>query len=117
MKRRLQVVRLALFSIAAVCLFACCQRTAAADREPAPPQFSHETGVYDKAFKLTVTSDADTTVRYTLDGSLPTGESPVFPAEGMTIADRSHERNVLAAVATKYRWRPTLFRLRSPRGR
>lgn len=100
MKRRLQVVRLALFSIVAVCLFACCQRTAAADREPAPPQFSHETGVYDKAFKLTVTSDADTTVRYTLDGSLPTGESPVFPAEGMTIADRSHERNVLAAVET-----------------
>ncbi len=100
MKHRLLVILVALFSIAAVCLCAGCSRPADADSEPAPPQFSHETGAYDEKFTLTVTADTGTTVRYTLDGSLPTAESPVFPAEGMTIADRSGEPNLLAAVET-----------------
>ncbi len=106
MKRRLLVILLALFSIAAVCLCTGCNRPADADTavvsdsEPAPPQFSHETGTYDEQFTLTVTADTGTTVRYTLDGSLPTAESPVFPAEGMIIADRSDEPNVLSAVET-----------------
>ena len=83
--------------LASICNAACA--VSPADRVT-PPQFSHETGAYDEAFLLTVTSDADTTVRYTLDGSMPTADSPVFPPDGMVIANRSGEPNQLASVST-----------------
>lgn len=84
-----------------VALFAGCKKTEAVfDSEIVPPMFSHATGTYDENFMLTVVSDGKTTVRYTLDGSLPTAKSPVFPAEGLVITDRSEEPNVLAAVST-----------------
>ncbi len=64
----------------------------------AQPQFSHETGSYDEAFTLTVESGKGTTVRYTLDGTEPTARSEVFPAEGLTVKDRSGQKNVLASL-------------------
>jgi hypothetical protein len=83
--------------LASICTAACA--ASPSDRVP-PPQFSHETGAYDEAFLLTVTSAANTTVRYTLDGSMPTADSPVFPPDGMVIDDRSGEPNQLASVST-----------------
>ncbi len=65
---------------------------------PAVPLLSHETGCYSEAFTLTVTPQKGMTIRYTTDGSLPTAESPVFPADGLEIADRSSRPNVLSAL-------------------
>lgn len=42
------------------------------------PGFSHETGVYDGPFTLTLTAPLGTTIHYTLDGSTPTQDSPVY---------------------------------------
>ena len=106
MKHRRLVIPVSLFLIAVACLCAGCKKSnetdtvAVFDSEIVPPKFSCETGSYDEKFTLTVVADTGTTVRYTLDGSLPTVKSPVFPAEGMVIADRSGEPNVLAAVNT-----------------
>ena len=106
MKHRMLAIPVSLFLIVVVCLCAGCKTSSAAGTvavtgsELVPPKFSHETGSYDEPFTLTVVGDSGTTVRYTTDGSLPTAKSPVFPAEGMVIADRSGEPNVLAAVST-----------------
>ena len=105
MKYRILVIMAALFWITAVCLCAGCETssdtdTVVSDSEITPPKFNYETGSYDEEFTLTVVADNDTIVRYTLDGSIPTSDSPVFPTEGMVIADRSSEPNVLAAVST-----------------
>ncbi|MEN1760712.1 CotH kinase family protein [Anoxynatronum sibiricum] len=43
-----------------------------------PPVFSHTTGVYNSPMTLTLSAQAETTIHYTLDGSLPTTESPVY---------------------------------------
>ncbi len=105
MKYRLLVIA-ALFLITAVCLCAGCKASTDTDTnvisnsEIAPPKFNYETGSYDEEFTLTVAADNDTIVHYTLDGSIPTADSPVFPAEGMIIGNRSDEPNVLAAVST-----------------
>ena len=94
-------IPVSLFLIVVVCLCAGCKKADAVfDSEIVPRKFSRETGSYDEEFMLTVVADTGTTVRYTLDGSMPTAKSPVFPAEGMVIADRSDEPNVLAAVST-----------------
>ena len=102
MKHRRLVIPVFLFLIAVACLWAGCKKNGEAvfDSGIVPPKFSHETGSYDAEFTLTVASEGKTVVRYTLDGSLPTANSPVFPTEGMVIADRSGEPNVLAAVST-----------------
>ena len=106
MKYRMLVVIAALFLITAVCLCAGCQASTDTDTnvisnsEIAPPKFNYETGSYDEEFTLTVAADNDTIVHYTLDGSIPTADSPVFPTEGMIIGNRSDEPNVLAAVST-----------------
>ena len=64
----------------------------------AAPVYSHETGRYSDSFTLTVTAPKGTVVRYTLDGSQPTAQSDIFPAEGLLIKDRSKEKNVLSAI-------------------
>jgi len=64
----------------------------------AAPVYSHETGRYSDSFTLTVTAPKGTVVRYTLDGSQPTAQSDIFPAEGLLIEDRSKEKNVLSAI-------------------
>lgn len=65
---------------------------------PEAPVLSHETGSYEKSFTLTVAADRRATVRYTLDGSEPTADSPEFPAEGLLIEDRSDQPNALSAI-------------------
>jgi len=66
-----------------------------------PPRFSHQTGMYEEGFTLTVSAPAGTTVRYTLDGSEPTPDSDVFPANGLKIKNRSSEANDLASISAK----------------
>ena len=106
MKCRRYVILVSFLWVVALCLCTGCKKSNAIDTievfdsEIVPPKFSHETGSYDENFILTVVADTGTTVRYTLDGSMPTSDSPVFPTEGMVIADRSDEPNVLAAVST-----------------
>lgn len=104
MKRRLLLIFTAIAVIATLCLGAGCAKGGDTAVDTAgvieAPCFSHETGAYEKEFTLTVSADSGTTVRYTLDGSIPIADSPVFPEEGMVIANRSKEPNVLAAVET-----------------
>ena len=91
MKRRILI----LTAIAALVMLTLCACSPAALTAPV---LSHETGCYDSSFTLTVTAGKGAIVRYTLDGSVPTAESPVFPAEGLLIEDRSDEPNVLSAI-------------------
>ncbi|MBE6759018.1 MAG: hypothetical protein E7554_02890 [Ruminococcaceae bacterium] len=92
MKRRI----LTLAAVAVMVILTLC--ACAPEGVPAAPVLSHQTGKYDDSFTLTVTADERATVRYTLDGSDPTAESPEFPGEGLLIEDRSDRPNVLAAV-------------------
>lgn len=64
-----------------------------------PPVLSHQTGVYDSGFTLTASSSGNTTIRYTLDGSEPTADSTIFPADGLTVSDRSGEPNLLSGIS------------------
>lgn len=44
----------------------------------APPSFSCASGFYQDAFELTIESDPDTVIYFTLDGSVPTAESILY---------------------------------------
>ncbi|MCL1998265.1 MAG: CotH kinase family protein [Turicibacter sp.] len=45
---------------------------------PAAPTFSHPSGFFEHEFELTLTAEPYTTIRFTLDGSEPTLDSPIF---------------------------------------
>lgn len=63
-------------------------------------QFSQPGGLYEEAFTLTLTTtEEDAVIRYTLDGSDPTGESVAYD-DGITIEDRTEDENVLSAIVT-----------------
>lgn len=65
-----------------------------------PVQFSHPDGLYTSEFQLTITSpDPGTTIYYTLDGSEPTEDSPVFTAP-VNIASRIGESNTISMIPT-----------------
>lgn len=62
--------------------------------------FSQAGGLYEEAFELVLTTAAaGGTVRYTLDGSDPTADSPAY-TEPLPIADRTGEDNLLSAITT-----------------
>ena len=48
------------------------------DTPPAPPVFSANAGFFAESFNLILTSEPDTVIRYTTDGSIPTQSSPVY---------------------------------------
>lgn len=62
------------------------------------PTLSHPQGFYTGSF--TLHSDGDTEVRYTLNGSMPTATSPVFPSEGITVSDRTNDPGSIATIPT-----------------
>lgn len=51
-----------------------------------PLQFSKERGVYDTGFTLSLSSNAGTTIKYTLDGSDPTGTKALTYTSPLTIS-------------------------------
>lgn len=61
--------------------------------------FSAKSGVYETSFKLELSSTSGRQIYYTLDGSDPAvSETRALYTEPLTIADRSGEPNVIAAV-------------------
>lgn len=57
------------------------------------PVFSHTSGFYEDAFDLQILTSEDLTVHYTLDGSLPSPDSPVY-SQPIRVYNRSAEPNV-----------------------
>ena len=62
-----------------------------------PPVLSHESGFYDSEFDLQITSTDDTTVYYTLDGSVPDEGSYLYEGS-IHVYDKSSEENVWNAI-------------------
>lgn len=61
------------------------------------PVLSHNSGFYDEAFALEISSSPDTIIYYTLDGSTPDEGSYIYE-EPIEVYDRSGEPNVVKAV-------------------
>jgi len=67
---------------------------------PAPPEFSALSGYYSEPFELSLSSAGQNeTIHYTLDGSEPTINSPIY-SEPLLIRDRSDEPNDISMVPT-----------------
>ena len=64
------------------------------------PTFSHDGGFYEDAFWLTLsTQDSQAEIHYTLDGSEPTQDSPLY-SQPLQIQSRIGEPNQLSAIST-----------------
>lgn len=74
--------------------------TAAADEFLEAPRFSHAAGFYTNAFPLVLTStNPGAVIRYTLDGSEPKTNSPIF-SSFITISNRAALPNNLSLIPT-----------------
>lgn len=81
----------------------------------APPQISRPAGFYTEAFFLKATHpDPEAVVRFTLDGTVPTENSEIFP-DSLLIYNRKNDPNDLSAIPTTpstvpewYRWFPPM---------
>lgn len=56
------------------------------------PSFSHTSGFYAEDFELQIAAEEGITIHYTLDGSVPTGESAVY-THPISVYNRSSETN------------------------
>ncbi len=108
MKQRLIAVTVALLIFVSLCACGDSQTESPPDTPSSvtsaqssiePPELSHQPGSYSEGFQLKISSERGTTVRYTLDGSEPTADSPEFPREGIFIDNRSDEPNLLSAMS------------------
>ncbi len=62
-----------------------------------PPEFSRESGFYGEEFELALScADPDAVIRYTLDGSEPTIDSPLYE-EPIVIRSRAGEPNIYSS--------------------
>ncbi|MDO5560876.1 MAG: CotH kinase family protein [Oscillospiraceae bacterium] len=68
-------------------------------KEIPAPVFSTESGFYNEAFSLGITTSENTVIRYTLDGSQPAQDSPVYTGE-LSIKDVSGSKNIYSAIST-----------------
>ena len=77
------------------------EKAAAAEKEAeASGLLSQSSGVYDKAFELTLAAEEKGEIYYTLDGSDPaSSNTAVLYETPISIQDRSGEANVMSAVA------------------
>ena len=67
---------------------------------PAPPNFSMQSGYYTEPFTLKISSmGQNETIHYTLDGSMPTLESPIY-TEPLLIENRSNDPNDISMITT-----------------
>ena len=73
-----------------------------------PPGFSHPPGFHESDFELVIEPpDDSTTIYYTLDGSEPTVDSPIY-SKPLVMHDRSDDPNVFSTIRTSNRtfdWR------------
>lgn len=70
------------------------------------PECNSPGGFYKNNFNVKLTSsDSDTKIYYTLDGSEPSLKSAIY-TEPIVIKDRTEERNYLSAIPTSPRWKP-----------
>lgn len=68
-------------------------------KTPSAPSFSKEGGFYDDAFLLTLSSEPNTTIYYTTDGTNPcTSETSLPYTEEILIYNNTEEPNVYSAV-------------------
>jgi alpha-tubulin suppressor-like RCC1 family protein len=74
-------------------------RTAVYTMKAATPSFSEGSGTYNTARSITISSSAGATIRYTTDGSTPTGSSPLYT--GPVSVDQPL---TLKAIASKAGW-------------
>ena len=63
------------------------------------PSFDLEPGLYTQEMTLHISHEEDLTVRYTLDGSLPTANSPLA-GTSMQLSDRGDEENIYSMIPT-----------------
>lgn len=78
----------------------------AVDVETTRLTFSHEAGVYSEAFQLVInTDDNNAVIRYTLDGSEPTRNSPLYERP-IEISNQTESTPVLADIVTSDSWEP-----------
>ena len=78
--------------------------------EVAPLRFSHERGLYDSPFDVTITTaTADAQILYTIDGRAPNTKSGYRLPPGRTYASPIHigATTCLRAMALKPGWKPT----------
>ncbi len=61
------------------------------------PEFSKKSGFYEESFKLEMSSEDDAEIHYTLDGSVPTKDSPVYTGP-IEISDCSSNENVYSSL-------------------
>lgn len=61
------------------------------------PVLSHKSGFYDTSFELELSSEEDTAVYYTLDGSIP-DEGAYLYEDTITVYDKSEEPNVWRSI-------------------
>lgn len=61
------------------------------------PNFSHKSGFYDEAFDVTLSSEAGTTIYYSIDASTPNENARVYEGP-IQIYDRTSENNVGLAI-------------------
>ncbi|MEA3326318.1 MAG: CotH kinase family protein [Chloroflexota bacterium] len=73
---------------------------------PSPPVLSTPSGFFTKPITVSILSRGQNeTIHYTLDGSIPTIDSPIY-GEPILIKDRSDEPNDISMIATiSYRYR------------
>ena len=68
--------------------------------------FSHSSGFYEQPFQLTISHhDPQAVIRFTLDGSDPDENSPVY-AQPLEIKDRSDEGPAISLIPTSPNWKP-----------
>lgn len=64
----------------------------------ASPEFSSDSGLYEKGFFLTLSAPENCKIYYTLDSSVPTDQSSLY-SEAIYVADRSADENTIHALA------------------
>ncbi len=98
------------FVILLIILVSCSSSPSSSISDIGTPSFSTPAGLYDEEFTLEIYGSEDFTIRYTLDGSEPDDNSPIYE-QPILIVDRSPEDNDLSMItgmSTTWDYTPSL---------